>query len=171
MWIFINREPRMPNATITRAVHGEQSLDEVLHAIHRAWLDEARRYLVPVLDPGADFWTRWAAVRYLADNFRERYRWERALVDDLRSLLEPGQAERLQRLGDRLLQLRLEVDRIGRRRGTAAEAAPAVRELLEHVELWCSEIELGTSGLTREVLPAEASALLARLEAILPAQP
>jgi hypothetical protein len=74
-------------------------------------------------------------------------------------------AERLAREGDRLARLRLELDRVGRRRGTAAEVAGGTRDLLEQLGVWCAEIELAAGGLTRDALPAEACDLLAHLEA------
>ena len=157
----------MPHETTTTTTHGEQSLDAVLRPIHRAWIDEARRYLVPVLEPEADFWARWTAVRYLADDFREHYRYTRSLIDNLSRFLEPEQAARLQRSGDRLLRLRLEVDRIGRRRGTAVEAARATHDLLTRLELWCVEIETSTTSVTANQLPEQAADLLAHLEATL----
>ena len=157
----------MPRDTSRTTPQRQQSLDDVLRPIHRAWLDEARRYLVPVLEPEADFWARWAAVRYLADGFREHYRYTRSLVDHLSPFLEPEQAAQLQRSGDRLLRLRLEVDRIGRRRGTAVEAARATHDLLTQLELWCVEIQTSTTSITPDQLPAEAADLLGHLEATL----
>ena len=149
----------------TSAPHGEEPLDAVLRPIHTTWVEETRRFLDPAAEPGADFWTRWAAVRYLSDDFRDRYRRERALVDELRPSLRLDVADRLIREGDRLFRLRLELDRIGRRRGTAAEVAAGTRELLEQLGVWCAEIELAASRLTRDAIPAEAADLLAHLEA------
>jgi len=143
----------------------EEMLGAVLRPIHNTWVTETRRFLDPATEPGADFWTRWAAVRYLSDDFRDRYRRERALVDQLRPFLRLDVAERLVREGDRLLQLRLELDRIGRRRGTAAEVAAGTRELLEQLGIWCAEIELATAELRGDSLPAGATDLIAHLEA------
>ncbi len=157
----------MRTATVTSALRGEQPLDAVLRPIHTAWIEEARRFLEPALEPGADFWARWVVVRYLSDDFRERYRRERALVDELRSFLRPDVAERLLREGDRIFRLRLELDRIGRRRGTAAEFAAGTRDLLEQLGMWCAEIELAARGITRGALPAEGAELLVHLEAAL----
>jgi hypothetical protein len=143
----------------------EEPLDAVLRPIHNTWVEETRRFLDPAIEPRADFWTRWAAVRYLFDDFRDWYRRERALVDELRPFFRLDVAERLAREGDRLFRLRLELDRIGRRRGTAAEFAAGTRDLLEQLGVWCAEIELAADGLTRDALPAEATDLLAHLEA------
>ena len=149
----------------TSAPRGDEPLDAVLRPIHNTWVEETRRFLDPAIEPGADVWPRWAAVRYLSDDFRDRYGRERALVDELRSFLRPDLAERLIREGDRLFRLRLELDRIGRRRGTATEVAAGTRDLLEQLAVWCAEIELAAASLTRDSLPAEAADLLAHLEA------
>jgi hypothetical protein len=153
---------------VTSAPRSAEPLDAVLRPIHAAWAEEARRFLEPAMETGVDFWTRWAAVRYLDDDFSEHYRRERALVDELRPFVRPAEAERLRGSGERLFRLRLELDRIGRRRGTAAEVAAGTRELLEQLAVWCAEIELAAHGLTRDTLPAEGAALLGHLEALLP---
>ena len=144
---------------------GEAPLDAVLRPIHNTWVEETHRFLDPAIEPGADFWTRWGAIRYLSDDFRARYRLERALVDQLRPFLRLDVAEGLVREGDRLFRLRLELDRIGRRRGTAAEVAAVTRDLLEQLWVWCAEIELAAAGVMRDALPAEATDLLGHLEA------
>lgn len=143
---------------------GEEPLDAVLRPIHEGWLEDARRHLEPVLDSGAEFWNRWAAVRYLNDAFLDRFEWERALVDELRAFLPEEAAERLRQAGARLARLRLEVDRIGRRRGTAAEVAAASGDLLEQLAPWCAEIEAAAGAIPRQALTREGATLLAHLE-------
>ena len=71
--------------------------------------------------------------------------------------------------GDRVIRLRLELDRIGRRRGTAAEVADGARALLDQLTLWLAEIEQGVAGLTRDTLAPEGGSLLARMETARPA--
>jgi hypothetical protein len=157
----------MRAATMPSAPSDEETLDATLRPIHDAWVKEARCFLEPALEPGTDFWTRWAAVRYIADDFQEQYHRERALVDELRPFLRPDVAERLQSEGDRVFRLRLELDRMGRRRVTAAEFAGATRALLDRLGVWCAEIELATGGITGDTLPAEGAELLTQLEATL----
>jgi hypothetical protein len=142
----------------------EQPLDAVLRPIHEGWIEDARRYLDPAMSPGAEFWSRWAAVRYLCDDFLDRFEWERALVDELRPFLDPDATERLEREGNRLARLRLDLDRVGRRRGTAADVAAGTRDLLEQLGLWCAEIEAATPRIPRDALTAEGATLLAHLE-------
>ena len=154
----------MTTAPLKTANPGEQPLEAALRPIHEGWLEDARRYLDPALNPGAEFWTRWAAVRYLNDEFLDQFEWERALVDELRVFLAEDACERLRQAGARLARLRLEVDRIGRRRGTAAEVAATSRDLLEQLALWCAEIEAAAGAIPRESLTMEGATLLAHLE-------
>jgi hypothetical protein len=154
-----------PGSSVAR---DDESLDAVLRPSHAVWLEAAHCFLEPALEPAADVWTRWAAVRYLADDFRDRCGWESGLLDELRPFLSPAVSARLLEAGDRLFRRRLELDRIGRRRGTAAEFAAGTRELLEQLGGWCGEIERAAAGITRAALPAEGAALLGHLEASLP---
>jgi hypothetical protein len=146
--------------------HGDQPLDAVLRPIHDRWSSNARRFLEPALEAGADHWTRWAAVRYLADDFRDQFGWERDLLDELRPFIDRERAERLTLEGARVARLALELDRVGRRRGTAEEFAAGTRALLAQLGLWCAELERAGGGVSRQNLPAEGTALLAHLEAM-----
>jgi hypothetical protein len=150
---------------MTSTPPGEQPLDQALRGVHEAWIRQARRFLEPALGPRADFWTRWAAVRYLDDEFRDCFDLERRFLAELRPLLAPVTAERLVLEADRVFRLRLEVDRAGRRRGTAEEVAAAAAALLDQLVLWLAEVEQGAVGLTRDILAAEGEMLLGHLEA------
>jgi hypothetical protein len=156
------------STTLTPTPRGEQPLDEVLAGIHQGWVHEARCFLEPAVVPGTDFWTRWAAVRYLADDFRDRYNLERGLLKELWRFLEPERADRVSQEGDRVFALRLELDRLGRRRGTAEEMAAGTRRLLDQLVVWLAEIELAAAGITRDRLAPEATELLAHLKSARP---
>jgi hypothetical protein len=146
----------MPVASTTSA------LDRALRSTHDAWIGHARRCLEPALEPSADFWIRWAALRYLSDDFRSHYRMERALVDQLRLLLPKEKAARIAAEGDQVWRLRLELDRIGRRQGTSLEFAVGAGALLERLALWLSEVERalddipGSNGAPRAEPPPSA---------------
>ena len=155
----------MPTFTQTPSPQGEQPLAEALRGVHDAWVREARSFLEPAMMPAADFWTRWAVARYLDDEFRDRYDLERGLLAELRPFIAPATAERVAREGDRVFLLRLELDRLGRRRGTAAEVAEGARHLLDQLVLWLAEVEQAAAGLTRDSLAPEGAELLAHLEA------
>ena len=157
----------MQAANTTRVSYGADPLDTVLRPLHDAWIEECRSFFEASFEPDANVWARWAAVRYLADEFLARYRWERALVDELRPFVGPDAAERLLAEGDGVLRLRLELDRVGRRRGTAAEFAAGARDLLEQLAVWFAEVEFAARGITRDALPEEAAGLIDHLEAAL----
>jgi hypothetical protein len=141
----------------------EQSLVTLLLPSHEEWVREARGFLEPALEPATDFWTRWAAARYLSDGFETRYRLERALVDQLHQWAPGHVGARLIREGELLGLRRLEMERLGRRRGTAAEMAAVTEQLLEQLATWLASIELATTGLRLGDLPAEAAEILTRL--------
>lgn len=143
----------------------QESLDATLRPIHRAWLEEARCLLEPALDGGADFWTRWSAIRYLADDFREQFRLEHGLVNELCPFLPAEASERLLRGGDRILHLRLELERLQRRgrRVATSELALGTRDLLEQLGVWCAEIETAAQDVRPDDLPAGAAVLIDQL--------
>lgn len=157
----------MTSPTVAPAYTMGQPLDITLGPIHRCWVDEVRRILQPALDPKAGFWTRWAAARYLAGEFQEQLALERALLEELRPLLESAVAERLLRESDQVSELRLELAGIRGARGAAPEFAARVRRLLVRLSLLCSGIDLASHGVIRDLLTSDAIQLVAYLEAAL----
>jgi len=145
-------------------LHEEDILAPVLHAAHEIWIRETSRFLLPILVPEAPFWNRWTAVRYLADQFLEQYRRERALLDEVRPFLPPDIAERLTQDGERIGRLQCELDRVGRRRGTAHMVSGVSRELLQLLRAWCADIEEAAGQIPQDLLPEEGNRLVAELE-------
>jgi hypothetical protein len=139
-------------------------LGPVLQAAHRIWIAQTDRYLAPITVPRASFWERWTAVRYLADEFLAQYRRECKLLEELRSFLPSGVADTLLEKAERLGQLQQDLDRIGRRRGTAATVSGAARLLLELLRAWCTDIEVAAGHIVSSGLPEEAQRVLAELE-------
>jgi hypothetical protein len=142
----------------------DQPLDAVLRPMHDAWVREAEAFLHPAESTEADFWTRWGAVRYLSDDFRGHYRLERRLLEELRAFLPPEVSDRLARQSERVALEQLELDRLGRRRGTGEEVAGRTRSLLEQLRLWLAEIEGAVTGIYPGDLPEQATSLLALLQ-------
>lgn len=142
----------------------ETTLQGVLGPLHEAWVAQARCFLDPASCSSAPFWDRWSVVRYLNDQFPARFDLERLLVRELRPSLEPRHLEAIDAGAERLTRLRLALDRLGRRRGTAAEFAPIVEEFLAALELWCAEIELAVRNLDRDQLGEEAGRVLTLIE-------
>lgn len=140
------------------------ALDTVLSPLHDAWVEEARRFLEPAATASPPFWDRWSVVRYLNDQFQARYALERALLEELRPFLQAHHLDAIAAGEERVARLRLGLDRIGRRRGTAAEFAHLTGEFLTALELWCAEIELAVGHIEPGDLPEEGARILARLE-------
>jgi hypothetical protein len=156
---------RIAAAPSVRTLQAEETLDAVLGPTHDAWIEEARQLLVPATTPVAPFWDRWSVVRYLDDQFLARFRVERALLSELRPFVTIHEMDRLESGGEQVARLQLALDRIGRRRGTAAEFAALTTEFLQALELWCVEIELAGARVHRDTLPADAQRMLEHLEA------
>jgi hypothetical protein len=136
------------------------SVESVLVPIHDHWLNEIRRFVEPATSPRAGFWDRWAATRYFADQFRDHFRLERALLVALAGLMRPDDAERLITQAGELERLLSDLDRVGRRRGTGPAVAEEARRLMDEIAMWCAELELATSSLRRDALPADAARAL-----------
>ena len=147
----------------------EGTVDVALSPAHDAWVEEVRSCLVPATEPGAPFWDRWSTVRYLDDRFTDRFRMESALLDALTPHVTPIEMAKLRAGAEQVALLRLALDRIGRRRGTAAEFTAKTAEFLQALELWCAEIEFATHRVEVAALPAEGDRILASLHADAPA--
>lgn len=136
------------------------TVESVLVPIHDRWLNEIRRFVEPAAAPRAGFWDRWAATRYFADQFRDHFGREHALLVALASVMRPGDAERLTTQAGELERLLSDLDRIGRRRGTGPAVAEEAHRLMDEIAVWCAELELATSSLRLDALPSEAARTL-----------
>jgi hypothetical protein len=141
------------------------SLAEALGPIHERWIDEARRCLSPVPRGRAGFWDCWGIVGYLDDRFLAQYQRERALVEEMQPYLPSDEVERLRLGAFEISTLRQEAGKWGRRRGATLQVAAAARQLLERLPLWCAEIELAATRISRLSLGPEGARLLAQMQA------
>ena len=151
--------------TYQRIRSSTETVDSVLVTIHDRWLNEARRFVDPAASVGADFWDRWTAVRYLADQFRDHFVLERALLVSLTTLLRDEDAERLVAQAGELERLLSGLNQSGRRRGTGPVVADAARQLMEGIAVWCAEFEVATAGVPRDLLSENSSRLLEHVKA------
>ena len=141
------------------------TVESVLAPLHDRWLTEIRRFVEPATSARAAFWDRWTAVRYLADQFRDHFRLERALLFSIASLLRPDDAERLLTQADELERMLSELNQSGRRRGTGPAVADAARQVMEGIAVWCAEFEAATSGVPQTLLSHNATCLLEHVKA------
>lgn len=130
---------------------------------HDNWMADADRFLLPITNADATFWERWAAVRYVEDQLLERFKLERALLEELRAFLTPKIRQQLWIQADRLSRLLGEFTRLGRQRESARELARTTRELVEALRLWYAEIEFSAGGIRRSDVSGEGIRLLAEL--------
>jgi len=134
-----------------------------LTAFNGRWLDEVRQHLSPACDPHAGFWDRWAAVRYLTDQFEDPYRRAGDLLDALLDHLDPRTAVRLVDDRQAIDHLREDFNQIGRERGTAIAAAAIACSLLATLQRWCKALEEAVRAVGPKEVPVRARDALARL--------
>lgn len=130
---------------------------------HDNWMADGDRFLLPVANADATFWERWAAVRYVEDQLRQRFQVERLLLEELRAFLTPEMNERLWMQVDRLTRLLGTFGRLGRQRESARELAHTTRDLLEALRLWYAEVELAAGGIRWSDVSRDGIRLLAEL--------
>ena len=128
----------------------EQTLASILAGAHDRWMADSDAVLGPVTDPNATFLQRWAAVRYVADGFLERFHLEQQLLEELHPFIMPELRERLRMQVGRLARLHQDLVRLAPQRGTAREVARTAREFLEALRLWYAEIELAVGALRQQ---------------------
>lgn len=151
--------------TMTPTTRTASTVGDVLATIHEGWMKEVSTFLAPALSEEADFWTRWAGVRFLGDQFSKRFRLECALVDALGGLVPDQAAGALMAARSGLERITEELTAAGRRRATRMLTARLGRRFIDQLALWCVEVEFATSGIELAELPETAARLLARLRA------
>lgn len=141
----------------------QQTLAPILARVHDRWMAEADVALDPITDPQATFFQRWTAVRYLWDQFAERFQLEQDLVEQLHPFIPAEIRARLTMQIDRVNRLQQEMDRLAHQRGVARELARTARALLEALRLWYAEIEFVAGDIRQEDTTAAVQRILDRL--------
>lgn len=140
-----------------------RSVNATLSLVHDQWMERIARLLAPPASPRATFWERWGAVRFLSDQFEDRFRLECDLAESLAGQLSPSVRVRLHGARAAVERSRSDLMAAGRRRGTAAQVALLCRRFLDQARRWCATLELATAGLAIGDLPPESRTMLARL--------
>ena len=136
----------------------------LLASMHEGWMSQVSAVLAPALSEEADFWSRWAGARFLADQFGRRFRLECALLDALAPLLTEEAVRTVAAARQGVEHGAEELMTLGRRRGTGALMARLARQFIDRLALWCVEVELATSHIGAAELPGPAGGLLASLQ-------
>lgn len=144
----------------------DETVDMVLAPTHDAWVEEARQLLAPASAPDAGTWERWPVVRWLNERFVHRFLAERALLNELRPLLTVREEEMVDAGEDRIVRLRLGLDRIARRRGSAGEFSAMAEEFLRSLETWCAGTELAAHRIRCRYLTRDARRVLEEVESV-----
>jgi hypothetical protein len=143
-----------------------KQLDAVLSQIHRRWLETIERVLAPAAAPGAGFWSRWGAVRFVTDQFESFYRLEATLLESLAPSLPPSEFARLRQGLGEIERSRSKLVGLGRRRGTAVEVSRQATVLLTLARCWGSELEGAARLLGQADLPPGSKDLLDQLASL-----
>jgi hypothetical protein len=141
-------------------------LDTVLAQVHHRWLDTTERILAPAIGPGAGFWNRWGAVRFLTDQFESFYRLEATLLETLAPSLPAGDLARLRQGLGEMERTRSRLIGAGRRRGTGVEVSRQATALLTLARRWASDLEDAARLLGRADLPPGCKELLDELASL-----
>jgi hypothetical protein len=149
--------------TLTPTIRTATTVGDVLAIMHEAWMEQVAGVLAPALSEDADFWSRWSVVRFLNDQFNDRFRLECALLDALRPLVPEGPARTLAAARAGLERTVEELGIVGRRRATGLLTARLARRFIDQLALWCVEVELATGPIDTADLPPEPEQLLTSL--------
>lgn len=141
-------------------------LDAVLPQIHHRWLGTVERILAPAIAPGAGFWDRWGAVRFLTDQFESFYRIEATLIESLAASLPPSDLARLRQDLGEVERARAGLVGVGRRRGTGPEVSRQATALLTLTRRWSSALEDAARRLGPAELPPGSKKLLEELASL-----
>jgi hypothetical protein len=145
------------------APNSVRSAGAALAPIHDSWFLQVRAFVAPATDIRAGFWPRWAAARFLGDQFGDRFRLEGALADEIEPLLAREAVARLSSTRQEVERIQVKLLEVARRRGVAMVTAGLVERFIDAFGRWCVELELATAHLEPADLSGEARRLLARL--------
>lgn len=151
--------------TISPTVRSTTTVGEVLAAVHETWMEQVTTFVTPALNEDSDFWSRWSVARFLSDQFRNRFRLERALIDDVAPLLSEEATRTLAEIRARLERTVEELTIAARRRATGLLTARLARRFIDQLALWCVEVELATGRIETADLAPELSRTLTSLRA------
>ncbi|HVK00802.1 MAG TPA: hypothetical protein VM365_08040 [Gemmatimonadales bacterium] len=151
--------------TMSPTVRTATTVGDVLATVHETWMEQVATNLAPALSDEADFWSRWAVVRFLSDQFGDRFHLECALLDELDPLLPVQVTGTLASARAGLEHTMADLMITGRRRATGLLTARLARRFIDQLALWCVELEIATGRIDTADLPPEPSRLLTSLQA------
>jgi hypothetical protein len=112
-----------------------------LQHAHWEWRKEVGEALARVRMPEAGVWERWAAVRYLMDDFGPRLDREAHILTGMADRLPAEYSGRVWALGELLQFLCHHLCELGAMPQCGAAFADAVTKLIRALDCWCAEVE------------------------------
>ncbi len=112
-----------------------------LQRAHREWRKEVGEALARVRMPEAGVWERWAAVRYLMDDFGPRLDREAHILTGMADRLLAEYSGHVWALGELLQFLCYHLCELGPMPQCGPAFADAVTKLIRALDFWCAEVE------------------------------
>jgi len=151
---------------IPQAVGGsEGQLLTMLQEIHGRWLQETRRLLDSARRPEAGIHSRWRAIRYLNTTVSPRFEMERAGLETLGQMVEPGHAAQLWLGAELMATLDWQLDHAIGLCHRAGEFSVLTHKFEKAMAHWCEAAEDAAGGLSWSELPEQAQRRFAFLGA------
>ena len=151
---------------VSQAVGGsEGQLLTALQEIHGPWLQETRKLLDPARRPEAGVHCRWRAVQYLNTTVSHRFELERAAVESLGQMVEPGHAAQLWVAAQLMATLHWQLDHELGLCHRANEFSVLTRKFEKAMVHWCRTVEDALGTLSWGEIPEQARRRFALLGA------
>jgi len=151
---------------VSQAVGGsEGQLLTALQAIHGPWLQETQEVLDSARRPEAGIHCRWRAVRYLNTIVSPRFEMERAGLESLGQMVEPGHAAQLWLAAELMATLDWQLDHELGLCHRAGEFSALTHKFEKAMVHWCSAVEDALGGLSWGEIPEQARQRFALLRA------
>ena len=143
----------------------KEQLLTTLQGIHGSWLQDIRRVLDAARGPEAGIHCRWRAVRYLNTIVSPRFEIERAGVETLGQMVEPGHAAQLWLAAELMATLGWQLDHelgLCHRPGEFSVLTHKFERAMGH---WCGAVEDAVRRLCWGEIPEQARQRFALLRA------
>jgi hypothetical protein len=152
-------------AVFQAVVGSDGQLLTALHEIHGAWLQETQELVDAARRPEAGIHCRWRAVRYLNTIVSHRFELERAAVESLGQMVEPGRAAQLWVAAELMATLHWQLDHELGLCHHAGEFSVLTRRFEKAMVHWCGAVEDALGRLTWGEVPEQARQRFALLRA------
>jgi len=151
---------------VPQAVGGsEGQLLTALQEIHGPWLQKTRKLLDSARRPEAGIHCRWRAVQYLNTTVSHRFEVERAVVESLGQMVEPGRAAQLWVAAELMATLPWQLDHeLGLCHG-ANQFSVLSHKVEKAMVQWCQAVEDALGRLSWGDIPEQARPQFALLGA------